>query len=289
MWLEREATMAYTVRKVAQMSGVSVRTLRFYDQEGLLKPAYSGANGYRYYEEPQLLMLQQVLFYRELGFELKKIKRILGRANFQKVAALRSHRKVLLKDVARTKKLIDTIDKTIAHLKGARTMNGEEMFEGFSVGAGKDRFAEPAKLGEQEVACKLSGRDTGGAMCIFEMTPGWPRHSHREQDEWVYVIEGQVEIEIGAKRLRVGAGESVFIPRGVPHVWSGVGEPVRVVNVYQPAGSIEAFLRELEKTRDLPTKEQVVGNSYREEQVATLHRLFDAHGMDLLGPPLVVQ
>jgi DNA-binding transcriptional MerR regulator len=59
--------MAYTVKQVATMSNVSVRTLHFYDETGLLKPAYHKENGYRYYEEPQLLALQQILFYRELG------------------------------------------------------------------------------------------------------------------------------------------------------------------------------------------------------------------------------
>jgi hypothetical protein len=68
--------MAYTVKQVAAMSGVSVRALHFYDETGLLEPAYYGANGYRFYEEPQLLTLQQILFYRELGFELKQIKRV---------------------------------------------------------------------------------------------------------------------------------------------------------------------------------------------------------------------
>src|SRR5436189_2068925 len=105
--------MAYTVKRVAAMSGVSVRTLHFYDETGLLKPSYCGANGYRFYEEPQLLMLQQILFYRELGFELKQIRRILRRRGFQKVAALRSHRKVLEQNLARTHRLIATIDKTI--------------------------------------------------------------------------------------------------------------------------------------------------------------------------------
>ncbi len=97
--------MAYTVKQVAAMSGVSVRTLHFYDETGLLKPAYHGANGYRFYEEPQLLTLQQILFYRELGFELKQIKRILGRADFEKVAALQSHRKVLQKSLTQTHKV----------------------------------------------------------------------------------------------------------------------------------------------------------------------------------------
>src|SRR5947208_8598344 len=88
-------SMAFTVKQVSRMSGVSVRTLHFYDETGLLKPARQRANGYRLYEEPQLLMLQQILFYRELGFQLKQIKEILGWADFEKVAALQSQRQVL--------------------------------------------------------------------------------------------------------------------------------------------------------------------------------------------------
>src|ERR1051326_5978273 len=127
-----ETTMAYTVKQVARMSGVSVRTLHFYDEVGLLKPAHLGANGYRFYEEPQLLALQQILFYRELGFELKQIKQILGREDFEKLAALESHRQVLQQNLARTHQLIQTIDKTIEHLKGERKMKTEELFAGFS-------------------------------------------------------------------------------------------------------------------------------------------------------------
>src|SRR6201988_2738157 len=104
--------MSYTVKQVAKMSGVSVRTLHFYDETGLLKPAYHGANGYRFYEEPQLLTLQQILFYRELGFELKQIEQILGRADFEKVTALESHREVLQKNLNRTRSLIETVEKT---------------------------------------------------------------------------------------------------------------------------------------------------------------------------------
>lgn len=124
--------MAYTVKELAGMSGVSVRTLHYYDAAGLLKPAYRGANGYRFYKEAQLLTLQQILFYRELGFELKQIQRILGRGDFDKVAALESHRLVLRKDLIRTRKLIVTIDKTIEHLKGSKKMKNQELFEGFS-------------------------------------------------------------------------------------------------------------------------------------------------------------
>src|SRR6478735_2396377 len=108
----KEMAMAYTVKQVAGMSGVSVRTLHFYDETGLLKPAYTGANGYRFYEEPQLLALQQILFYRELEFELKQIKEILGRSDFEKVVALQSHGEVLQEKLARTRSLLETIDKT---------------------------------------------------------------------------------------------------------------------------------------------------------------------------------
>src|ERR1700720_1184376 len=162
--------MGYTVKQVAAISGVSVRTLHFYDETGLLKPAYLGANGYRFYEEPQLLTLQQILFYRELGFELKQVKRILGRANFEKVAALQSHRKVLQKNLARTHSLIETIDKTIQHLQGTKKMKSEEMFLGFRVAAGKDRLGEHIKLGGEPNDCKVSAQDTDGAMCVFEFT-----------------------------------------------------------------------------------------------------------------------
>src|SRR5688572_20800917 len=140
MMLAAEIMMRYTVKQLAGMSGVSVRTLHFYDEVGLLKPARVGGNGYRYYEEAQLLTLQQILFYRELGFELKRIKRVLGRRDFEKVAALRSHRKVLAEKAERMRTLIATIDQTIDHLKGRKKMKGEAMFAGFSVKAGQDRF-----------------------------------------------------------------------------------------------------------------------------------------------------
>lgn len=124
--------MAYTVAKLAKISGVSIRTLHWYDEVGLLKPAYHGANGYRYYEEEQLLTLQQILFFRELGFELKQIESILKRSDFDRMAALSSHRTVLQKNMERTKELIKTIDKTIEHIKGTKKMKDHEIYLGFS-------------------------------------------------------------------------------------------------------------------------------------------------------------
>lgn len=121
--------MAYTITKLAKLSGVSARTLRFYDEIGLLKPAYSGENQYRYYEEEQLLMLQQILFFRELGFPLGDIQRIMHADDFDKIASLQTHKSALLASLERSTMLIKTIDKTISHLRGEITMNVEEFFD----------------------------------------------------------------------------------------------------------------------------------------------------------------
>jgi DNA-binding transcriptional MerR regulator len=284
--------MAYKVTELAAISGVSVRTLHFYDETGLLKPAYVAENGYRFYEEAQLLTLQQILFYRELGFELKQIKQVLGRAGFQKLAALQSHRKVLQGDFARIQRLIETIDKTIQHLKGTRKMKTKEMFAGFSVPAGKARFEESVTLGGEPNDCKVSGQDNEGAMAVFEFTGkgGGPRHLHYDQDEWIYVIEGEFEFQVGkqSERTRLRAGESIFLPRKVSHVWACVSKkPGKIINIYQPAGRMEEFFRQIGKPLEgLITKEELIQKSYSDAQVKAMHRVFADHGMDLLGPPL---
>lgn len=123
--------MAYTVNKLAKLSGVSTRTLRFYDEIGLLKPAYVGDNDYRYYEEEQLLILQQILFYRELDFPLSEIQRIIRSDNFDKIEALQSHKCILEQRLDRAKQMIKTIDKTISHLRGKEKMKDEELYYGF--------------------------------------------------------------------------------------------------------------------------------------------------------------
>lgn len=125
--------MAYTVKKLAKLSGISIRTLRFYDAIGLLKPAFYGDNNYRYYQEEQILMLQQILFYRELGFSLHDIQRIISSDDFNKIDALISHKQILEQSLDRTKKLIKTIDQTILHLKGKIIMREEELFAGFHI------------------------------------------------------------------------------------------------------------------------------------------------------------
>ncbi|BCZ97719.1 MerR family transcriptional regulator [Legionella pneumophila serogroup 1] len=139
--------MTYTVKQLAKISGVSVRTLHWYDEIGLLKPAYQGANGYRYYEEKQCLRLQQVLFFRELGFPLNKIQKLLMQDDFDHIKALRAHKQVLESEINRKNKLITTIDKTIQHLRGKHKMSNEELYYGFDSEKQKQYEKELVKEG----------------------------------------------------------------------------------------------------------------------------------------------
>jgi DNA-binding transcriptional MerR regulator len=121
----------YSIKEIAEMAGVTTRTLRYYDQLGLLKPASLGSNGYRYYDRGSLLRLQQILFYRELDVPLKDIQFIITRPNFQPLNALKSHRDALHNKSQRLDRVIQTIDRTIDSLEGDTNMNDQELFSGF--------------------------------------------------------------------------------------------------------------------------------------------------------------
>jgi DNA-binding transcriptional MerR regulator len=121
----------YTVKQVAKLSGVSVRTLHHYDEIGLLKPDSVGANGYRYYGRDELLRLQQILFHRELGFPLDQIRQVLDAPDFDRVAALKAHRTKLEAAARRNRRLVKTIDETLAALQGATTMDDKGIYKGF--------------------------------------------------------------------------------------------------------------------------------------------------------------
>lgn len=122
----------YTVRQVAKMSGVSVRTLHHYDQIGLLKPASVGENGYRYYGREELLRLQQILFHRELEFPLEAIRAVLAAPDFDCMAALRRHRERLDAEARRYRRLLRTLDHTLAALEGETDMNDKDLYQGFA-------------------------------------------------------------------------------------------------------------------------------------------------------------
>ncbi|MFD7667616.1 MerR family transcriptional regulator [Streptomyces sp. NPDC059788] len=128
--------MDWPIAEVARMSGVTARTLRHYDEIGLLPPARIGTNGHRYYEELQLLRLQQILVLRALGLGLPEIGRVLAE-QVDEVEALRGHHRRLLTERDRLDALAGTVSRTIAELEESRkdgrsmTINRpENLFEG---------------------------------------------------------------------------------------------------------------------------------------------------------------
>ena len=123
----------YGVKAIAKLSGVSVRTLHYYDKIGLLKPLNRSEVGYRYYGESELLRLQQILFYKELGFSLKEIKAVLDDPDFDLLIALETHKLALTAQKKRMETLLATIDTTIHHLKTATIMkNPKDLYKGLS-------------------------------------------------------------------------------------------------------------------------------------------------------------
>jgi DNA-binding transcriptional MerR regulator len=122
----------FTVKQLSKMAGITPRTLHYYDEIGLLKPARVGGNGYRYYGEESLLRLQQILFYRQLDMPLENIKMIMGSRDFDVMSVLESHKQELRLRIAQMENLIRTVDHTILHLKGMKAMSHKQLFEGFS-------------------------------------------------------------------------------------------------------------------------------------------------------------
>src|SRR5690606_27824547 len=118
-------TMAYTIKQLASMAGVSRRTLHYYHEIGLLPPTRLGSNGYRYYEDEALLRLQQILFFRELDFSLDQISEILDRPEFNTLEALQAHKKALQRRARRLNELIQTVDRTMQFLQGKADMDGK--------------------------------------------------------------------------------------------------------------------------------------------------------------------
>ncbi len=121
----------YTVQKLAKLAGISTRTLRYYDEIGILKPARINSSGYRIYGQAEVDRLQQILFYRELGVQLDRIKEIITSPSFDEIAALKEHREKLIEKRMQLDLLIANLEKTIALKEGRIKMSDKEKFEGF--------------------------------------------------------------------------------------------------------------------------------------------------------------
>ncbi len=123
--------MEYTVQKLGNLTGISTRTLRYYDEIGILKPARINSSGYRIYGQIEVDRLQQILFYKELGISLENINEIVSSPSFDGAKALIEHRERLLDKRKQLDALIENVEKSIASTEGRLTMSDQEKFEGF--------------------------------------------------------------------------------------------------------------------------------------------------------------
>lgn len=149
--------MGLSVKELSELANVSRRTLHYYDQIGLLVPARDEHSGYRSYDKEDAFRLQQILFYRELGFSLDQIRALLDDPYFNRLQALESHRGALEARADRLRGLIATVDKTIRHLKGETAMSIDEAFEGFSAEKQEAWESEARELyGDEEVGASMN-------------------------------------------------------------------------------------------------------------------------------------
>lgn len=211
--------MTYTIKQIADIAGVSTRTIRYYDEIGLLQPANTGNNGYRHYDKSSLLHLQQILFFRELDFPLKEIQLIITRPGFGLLDALTNHRMSLNNRQKRLEKLIKTIDQTISAIKGETQMNAKGYFAGFD----ETQYEEEVK------------QRWGDTPMYAESQKKWSSYS-AEQKEAIKAEGGRL-----TKRM---TGSDVNTPTDDADVQTAVGEYFAYLNKYFYTCDLD-FLRNL--------------------------------------------
>ncbi|WP_152270678.1 cupin domain-containing protein [Agriterribacter humi] len=153
----------------------------------------------------------------------------------------------------------------------------------FKVKAGEGRYHGHIQLkgvNANIIDVKISGRDTDGDLAIFEQTGispkrGTPLHVHPNQDEVFYIVEGNYRFKAGDTILELSAGESIFLPRKLPHAWTQLSERGKMTVMLQPAGKLEDFFVTMAALTKEPTPKELV-------------QLFRDHEMEIVGPPLEV-
>ncbi len=147
-----------------------------------------------------------------------------------------------------------------------------------TVPSGEDRNGEFKVLGPSKIAFKVSRKETADVLMVeitLEQKGGPAKHVHFDQDEWWYLLEGDLVIEIGDERFRIKPGDSLFARRNVPHTWANVGDSrMRFLAFLSPAGNAEAFFENASKNRSLPGSDQ---------------NLWRPYGMEWVGPPLKIK
>ncbi|RNI28721.1 cupin domain-containing protein [Rufibacter latericius] len=166
----------------------------------------------------------------------------------------------------------------------AFSQNRPRKDKGFKVSAGEGRYHGHLKLkgvNANVLDVKVSGKDTNGDLAIFEQTSlspgrGTPLHVHPHQDEIFQVLAGEYRFQVGPDQHKLTTGDSIFLPRKVPHAWTQVSPSGKMTVMVQPAGRLEEFFVALASFPGDPTKEQMT-------------QLFAAHEMEIVGPPLVIK
>jgi quercetin dioxygenase-like cupin family protein len=159
--------------------------------------------------------------------------------------------------------------------------SGWQTPKGFKVESGVARFGQHFHMKGvtlNTLTLKISGKDTHDAMAVFVqtgLTPngGPPLHIHPHQDEWFYILEGEYLFQVGEERHRMKAGDTIFLPKAVPHGFVQLTEKGSAIVTYQPAGKMEAFFAATDKWDKPPSPRQV-------------GEVFAAHDMTVVGPPL---
>ncbi|MFC2064198.1 MerR family transcriptional regulator [Chloroflexota bacterium] len=172
-------TQTYTIKQIADLAHVTTRTLRYYDQIGLLEPASTGGNGYRYYDKENLLRLQQILFLRELDVPLEEIREMFNQPELNMKVALTGHRSALDGKRMRLKKLIETIDDTIANLQGENEMTDRDYFDGFDQSQYEDEVKER----------------WGDSLQYAESQKNWNSYSKEKQEE-IKQVGGEITVRM---------------------------------------------------------------------------------------------
>ncbi|GIP41045.1 MerR family transcriptional regulator [Paenibacillus sp. J31TS4] len=243
--------MAYLVKEVATLVGISVRTLHHYDEIGLLKPGSVSPAGYRLYKERELERLQQILLFRELGVPLQEIRQIIDRPDFDRKQALAAHRELLLEKQRRLAAIVATLDRTIEAMEGGRTMSGKDMFEGFDetpfeehkrkyAAEARERYGEAAVEAAEERAAAYGPND-------------WAFIKERMERNYAAIIEamdggpGDPRVQEAVADLRQGITDTFY--DCTPDIFRGLGDLYVqderfTANIDKYKEGLAAFLRE---------------------------------------------
>ena len=183
--------MEYSIQELSRLSGVTTRTLRWYDQIGLLKPSRVAESGYRYYGGAEVDRLQDILYYRALGVELARIKECLDDPSFDRLAALKRHLAALEAERERLEQLIRSVKDTIGAEERNEIMSDEQKFEVFK----KRAVAHNEEVYGAEVRAKYGDKEADEAnAAVMDLT----QEQYREWTDLGREIQERLEAAVRA-------------------------------------------------------------------------------------------